>query len=87
MKSSKLLVWVAMAAAVVAVPFVMAQSADKGATGQAAQGTQNAPVDKAQSEAEQKAKRRAAAAAQEKAQAGQQAEPREEEEEEARRRR
>ncbi|WP_313320032.1 hypothetical protein [Stenotrophomonas sp.] len=84
MKTSKLLALAAVAATVVAVPFVMAQSADKGP---APQTPQNAPVDKAQSEAEQKAKRRAAAAAQDKAQAGQQAEPREEEEEEARRRR
>ncbi|KRG65147.1 hypothetical protein ABB26_04835 [Stenotrophomonas humi] len=84
MKSSKLLVLAAVAAAVVAVPFVMAQTADKARTGETAQA---APVDKAQSEAEQKAKRRAAAAAQEKAQGDQQAAPREEEEEEARRRR
>lgn len=84
MKSSKLLVLAAVAAAVVAVPFVMAQTADKP---KAADAAQAAPVDKAQSEAEQKAKRRAAAAAQEKAQGDQQSAPREEEEEEARRRR
>src|SRR5690606_42128579 len=66
------------AAAALAVPLVMAQSAaDKGKAGEAAQ---NAAVDKAQNEAEQKARRRAAAAAQEKAK-GEQSAPREEEEE------
>ena len=85
MKSSKLLAWAVAMAAVVAVPLVMAQSAaDKDKRAEAAQG---AVADKAQSEAEQKAKRRAAAAAQEKAKGGEQAAPREEEEEEARKRR
>ncbi len=84
MKSSKLLVLAAVAAAVVAVPFAMAQTADKPKADETAPAV---ATDKAHSEAEQKAKRRAAAAAQEKAQAGQQSAPREEEEEEARRRR
>ncbi|MBD9537176.1 hypothetical protein ATCM_02715 [Stenotrophomonas sp. ATCM1_4] len=83
MKSSKMLALAAVAAVVVAVPFVMAQDAGKPKAGETAQ---KAPEDKAQSEAEQKAKRRAAAAAQDRAQ-GDQSAPREEEEEEARRRR
>jgi len=83
MKTSKMLVLAAIAAAMVAAPLVMAQSADKEKN--TAGAAQDAPVDKAQVEAEQKAKRRAAAAAQEKARADQPA-PREEEEEESRRR-
>jgi len=75
MKTSKLLALAALAASVVAVPLVMAQAADKG---KAAETPQNAQVDRAQTEAEQKAKRRAAAAAQDKAKADQPA-PREEE--------
>ena len=79
MKSSKFLAWAVAAAAVVAVPLVMAQSAaDKGKSAGTAQ---DASTDKAQSEAEQKARRRAAAAAQQKA-GNEQPAPREEEEEE-----